>query len=848
MKGFARKLPFVMGVAVFISMLGIPVQVRADYGYDGTNANDEIYFGYCSSCVSGGAGLLVCRKTSGVAYRTEVSMDAGPLQVRGAGGNDYIQAVHDEERAGCQFGDFGLLTYSEVEIFGGTGNDTLVGTQGAQRLYGEAGNDYLSGWPGDDRLFGGQGNDFLLGDQGDDDLYGGDNDDTLVGGTGDDLITGGPGTDTFRCRHAVSPTRYDGGDHATDCGDTRPRNSIERTQQRDPYEEWAFMTYGKNGIIHHQLTTSNPQLLLTDRAAGASILLGSGGDMPMAGDFDRDGRSDDLAVFRPTTRIWYFDHNHNGRRDTGGATSDSVIGPWAISGDRPLAGDFDRDGQIDDVAVFRPSEQTWYFDYNHNGSRDMGEAGSDEIIGPWGNPGDIPIAGDFDRDGRVDDIAVFRPSNRTWYFDYNHNGRRDRGGAASDEIIGPWGNPGDIPIAGDFDRDGRVDDIAVFRPSNRTWYFDYNHNGRRDRGGAASDEIIGPWGNPGDIPVAGDFDRDGRADDIAVFRLDDQMWYFDYNHNGSRDPATPPGSGTLASDGVIGPWGLAGEPRATTHKQYGATCGPASLNIVMEHMGVADHSRSSTGQRDLDGTGTATVDLGYHLSMEHIMYECYRGYRQVSERGWNVAKPGFMYANGVLDTAPAGNGDWYDIRYNIGNVTYSSSTDAASGRVESWIENGQACGTSGAGGTDRGLPWVANQHPRGGVADAYPVNISVGVGASFSSLQHLKAVIKGYIDHSIPIVLGVENGGHFNTLVGYWERSDGFWIYTADPLDGWGRPFYGKPMRWRKIKLDVEALPGGTGVLSSMILYGHGTSCRDRGWAYQLDRAYGSPTLCGHVH
>lgn len=268
----------------------------------------------------------------------------------------------------------------------------------------------------------------------------------------------------------------------------------------------------------------------------------------------------------------------------------------------------------------------------------------------------------------------------------------------------------------------------------------------------------------------------------------------------------------------------------------------------MEHLGLADHSRSSTGQRDLDGTGTATVDLGYHLSMEHIMYEGYCRSRQVGERGWDVAKPSFMAANGVLDTTLAGNGDWYEIRYNIRDVTYNSSTDTTSGRVASWIENGQACGTSGAGGTDRGLPWVANQYPRGGVPDAYPINISVGAGASFSSLRHLKAVIKGYIDHNIPVVLGVENGDHFNTLVGYWERSDGFWIYTADPLDGWGRPYYGKPMRWRKIKLDTDVLPGGTGVLSDMILFGHGTSCRDRSWAHQLDRTYGSSTLCGYVH
>lgn len=44
----------------------------------------------------------------------------------------------------------------------------------------------------------------------------------------------------------------------------------------------------------------------------------------------------------------------------------------------------------------------------------------------------------------------------------------------------------DIPIAGDFDRDGHSDDVAVFRPSNHLWYYDYNHDG-------STDERSGPW-------------------------------------------------------------------------------------------------------------------------------------------------------------------------------------------------------------------------------------------------------------------------------------------------------------------------------------------------------------------
>ena len=72
---------------------------------------------------------------------------------------------------------------------GGTeGDDTLVGTDGA---------DHLEGGPGDDLIHGLGGNDWLDGGSGDDEVYGGGGADTLLGGTGDDLLDGGDGQDSL---------------------------------------------------------------------------------------------------------------------------------------------------------------------------------------------------------------------------------------------------------------------------------------------------------------------------------------------------------------------------------------------------------------------------------------------------------------------------------------------------------------------------------------------------------------------------------------------------------------------------------------------------------------------------
>jgi len=85
-----------------------------------------------------------------------------------------------------------------AQLFGGAGNDVLIGGSGGDLLFGQAGNDTLLGKGGVDLLFGGAGNDTLTGGDGDDQVFGEAGDDRMIWNPGDDtdLFEGGSGNDT----------------------------------------------------------------------------------------------------------------------------------------------------------------------------------------------------------------------------------------------------------------------------------------------------------------------------------------------------------------------------------------------------------------------------------------------------------------------------------------------------------------------------------------------------------------------------------------------------------------------------------------------------------------------------
>ncbi|MFN7305277.1 MAG: beta strand repeat-containing protein, partial [Alphaproteobacteria bacterium] len=124
--------------------------------------------------------------------------DGGDNLVRGNSGSDSLDGD-----AGFDIADYSNNTSGQaisVNLTAGRANDGLGGTDtlsGIENVWGGAGNDTIIGGDGADSLWGNSGDDTLVGGNGADTLDGGSGNDTITGGDGSDRIFGGTGSDSI---------------------------------------------------------------------------------------------------------------------------------------------------------------------------------------------------------------------------------------------------------------------------------------------------------------------------------------------------------------------------------------------------------------------------------------------------------------------------------------------------------------------------------------------------------------------------------------------------------------------------------------------------------------------------
>jgi len=210
-------------------------------------------------------------------------------------------------------------------------------------------------------------------------------------------------------------------------------------------------------------------------------------NLPLMADFNGDNRPD-FVTFRPDSGEWSVALTDFGipSKLPEHFPSGEYNGrwQWGLGGDIAVPADYDGD-RLADLAVWRPSNGTWYIRLSTEGY-----SVATARVYQWGLPGDIPIVNDFDGDGRAD-LVVWRPWEGNWYIKLS-----SRGFDPAAWALIQWGLPGDIPMANDYDGDG-IADPAVWRPSSGTWYLLLSSQAYNP----ATARVI-QWGLPGDIPLS----------------------------------------------------------------------------------------------------------------------------------------------------------------------------------------------------------------------------------------------------------------------------------------------------------------------------------------------------------
>jgi hypothetical protein len=267
--------------------------------------------------------------------------------------------------------------------------------------------------------------------------------------------------------------------------------------------------------------------------------IGLTGDIPLVGDWGGYGTSA-IAVFRAAAGTFYLDYNADGVWD--GCSTDRcvVIGQ---AGDVPLVGDWTGSG-ASKVGVFRPGDGMFYLDVSGNGTWDGCAV---DVCMAIGQAGDVALVGDWSGSG-ASKVGVFRPSSGTFYLDLNGNGVWE--GCETDRCV-TIGMSGDTALAGDWNGSGATK-VGLFRPVDGTFYLDYNGSGTWD--GCGADRCL-QIGMVGDVPFVGDWDGTGSSK-VGVFRPSDGTFYLDYNGSGSWDGC---GSDRCLSIGLSGDTPLVGK-------------------------------------------------------------------------------------------------------------------------------------------------------------------------------------------------------------------------------------------------------------------------------------------------
>ncbi|WP_169567657.1 Ig-like domain-containing protein [Sneathiella limimaris] len=380
--------------------------------------------------------------------------------ILGQGGDDLILAGHGN--------DIALGGSGDDVIRGNLGYDSLYGGTGDDTMYGGGDSDYMMGMEDDDLMYGGSGYDSMYGGSGADVMYGEGDSDFMYGNSGNDIMSGGEGAD-FMYGNSGNDIMYgDGGNDAM---------------------------YGGSG---------NDLMI---GGADNDTMLGENGDDTLYGGIGADsmrGGSENDAMYGGADNDFMMGESGD---DTmhGGSGNDSMVGG---SGEDLMYGGADNDimyGGTEDDVMYGGSGAD--FMVGESGDDQMfGGANNDLMVGGSGNDSLFGGAGSDQMFGNDGDDVMYGQSGMD--FMYGNSGNDSMFGGADGDLM--YGQSGDDVMYGNSGAD-----------------FMYGGSGNDSMFGGADDDLM--YGQSGDDVMYGnsgaDFMYGGSGNDSMFGGADGDLMY-----------------------------------------------------------------------------------------------------------------------------------------------------------------------------------------------------------------------------------------------------------------------------------------------------------------------------------
>lgn len=239
----------------------------------------------------------------------------GQVTLLGGTGNDTLNGSDNADLIIGAAGNDSIVAFGgDDTIYGGGGRDTIDAGAGADRVSGQGGNDLLTGGADDDFVNGGGGRDRIYGDDiagnetGNDTIVGGAKRDLVFAGDGNDVVFGGSGNDSLDGEAGDDTLQGQSGHDLLNGGDGndtfiwrgRGQDSVDATDGRDEIEVRGTsgadeFTIGQNGSML-ELASGTSSLTFINTSVGIAnpverlvLNAGRGNDLITINDVDNVG-------------------------------------------------------------------------------------------------------------------------------------------------------------------------------------------------------------------------------------------------------------------------------------------------------------------------------------------------------------------------------------------------------------------------------------------------------------------------------------------------------------------------------------------------------------------------------